>query len=550
MTLTSKQSLVESRVYREVASALKRNGIPYLFGMPGGGSSIDLIEACRDEGIPFVLAQHETSAALMAVVCGELTGTCGASISIMGPGAINLAAGAVYAHLERHPLLCISEFYGAEQARLTSIQNIDHARTFDPYCKDTITLDSKSAGRQIDDAVRLATKERPGPIQIDLPQSFEPRPDDGALNAVHRVDRDASSAITGDFAGFARAIDRADKPVIIAGPVVLRQHAEQQLVRLAEKLHAALMVTPKARGVVSEDHPLYAGAIQGVYQQETLEGRIVHRSDLILAVGLDRVELLGPWKHQQPLLALDAVDVGDETVGSPALTATGPLPELLGSVADAVRQRVTWPVEEISGFWDEAMGELGAGNAEMNATSVLVRARQIAPRDAILTTEAGIYGRVDLYAWKVYGPGTYFDSNGASTMGFSLPAGLATSLMRPAQKTVTLVGDGGFLMRAGELETAARLKVAPVIVIFDDGTLGMIRVKQRDKEYARQGVDMAQTDFVRLAEGFGGVGWEVHTLAEFETAFGTAMESDRLHVIDVRVDADVYASHLKPIRGI
>ena len=96
---------------------------------------------------------------------------------------------------------------------------------------------------------------------------------------------------------------------------------------------------------------------------------------------------------------------------------------------------------------------------------------------------------------------------------------------------------------------AARLKVAPVIVIFDDGTLGMIRVKQQAKEYAREGVDFVQTDFVRLTESFGVVGWKVETLEQFDTAFGEALESDRLHVIDLRLDADVYAAHTGPIRG-
>ena len=103
---------------------------------------------------------------------------------------------------------------------------------------------------------------------------------------------------------------------------------------------------------------------------------------------------------------------------------------------------------------------------------------------------------------------------------------------------------------ACELETAARLQLSPVIVIFDDATMGMIRIKQRSKEYAREGVDLEQTDLVRLTESFGGIGWWVETLEQFDHAFATALESDRLHVIDVRVDADVYASHIKPIRGI
>ena len=539
---------VETRVEHRVAAALKRNGVPYVFGMPGGGSSIDLIEACRGEGIPFVLVQHETSAALMAVVCGELTGSCGVSLSIMATGAVNLAGGAAYAYLERHPLLCMSECYGPEQAPLMSLQKIDHAQAFAAYCKDSVTLGDREPGRQIDDAIGLALTERPGPVHIDFPLNVGA---DGASHTNGGGGEQALSAIEGDLDAIAAAVDRAARPILVAGPVVLRQHAGGDLIRLAEKLQMAVMVTSKARGLVPEDHPLYAGVMSGVYLDNTLEGRIMSRSDVVLAVGLDRMELLSPWRYKQALLALDAIQVPrEETVGEPSLTTAGPLPELLNSLAGRVQVRRTWDAREIEEFWGEAMGAIGADGTDLNAASVLSHARQAAPRDAILTTEAGVYGRVNLYAWKVYEPGTYFDSSGANTMGFSIPAALASSLARPDQKTICLVGDAGFLMRVAELETAARLGLAPVIIIFDDGTLGMIRIKQRSKQYAREGVDLAQTDFVRLAESFGGVGWEVRTLEEFDRAFGSALESDRLNVIDVRVDPDIYAAHIKPIRGL
>ena len=520
MTYDSNTVPVETRVAREVASALKRNGVPYLFGIPGGGSSIDLIEACRAEEVPFVLVQHETTAALMAVVCGQLTGSCGACLSIMATGAVNLAGGATYAYLERHPLLCITETYGPRDAPLMSIQKIDHAQTFASYCKDTITLGAEEPGRQIDEVMRLAMAERPGPVHVDFPINMDTYRAGPTGDAGQRGVSGASSQTVGDLQAIADAINHADKPVLIAGPVVSRQHAQDDLLRLAERLQSTVMVTSKARGVIPEDHPLYAGVMSGVYREETLEGRLIYKSDLVVGIGLDRMELLSPWRYPQPLLTLDAIPVTeDETVGEPSYTATGPLSDLLGSLTCTVRERQTWHASEIRDYWAEAMQDLGAMSSDLNAASVLVHARQMAPHDAILTTEAGVYGRVNLYAWKVYEASTYFDSSGANTMGFSIPAALAAALVRPGQKTVSLVGDGGFLMRAGELETAARLRLAPVIVIFDDGTLGMIRIKQQAKQYAREGVDLAQTDFVRLTESFGGVGWQVNTLEEFDIAF-------------------------------
>ena len=547
-TPRSETEAVETFVAREVAAALKRNGVSYLFGILGGGSSIDLVEACRGEDIPFVLVQHETSAAMMAVVCGELTNSCGVCVSIMATGAVNLAGGATYAYLERHPLLCISESYGAQMAPLMSIQKIDHAQTFSSYCKDTIELHADHPGRQIDEVIRLAMTERPGPILVDFPH--KPSPAGDGTNKGEQEAVAASSRIEGNLEAIADALKGGEKPVIIAGPVVLRQRAGAELITLAEHIGGAVMVTSKARGVIPENHPLYAGVMSGVYKGDTLEGRLMARSDVVLAVGLDRMELLTPWKYEQPLLALDAIPVEDEIVGDPAHRAHGPLAEMLDSLTGILPERTTWNRSEIEDYWEEAMRDLGASNADLNATSVLLRAREMASGDTILTTEAGVYGRVNLYAWKVYEPGTYFDSSGANTMGFSLPAALAASLLRPTQKTVALIGDGGFLMRAGELETAARLGLSPTIIIFDDGTMGMIRIKQRSKGYAREGVDMVQTDFVRLAQSFGGVGSKVETLEEFELAFAKALGSDRLHVIDVRLDADVYAAHIKPIRGI
>lgn len=535
-------------VEQQIASILKSNGVPYVFGMPGGGSSIDLIEACRSENIPFILLQHETAAALMAVVCGDLTDSCGVALSIMATGAANLTGAAAYAYLERHPLLCVTECYGPSQVQAMSLQKIDHVQAFAAYCKDSITLGHADAGTQINRAIQLAMSEKPGPVHVDYPL------DVGSLSSSSTgalPGTDDYLKIDGDLQKIVDLVNLAEKPLIIVGPTVLRQNAGLHIVDLAERLQSAIMVTSKARGVISEDHPLYAGIISGVYKKGTLEERIVSKSDTILAIGLDRMELLSPWEHKQLLLTVDSISVpSSETVGNPLVSVTGPLKNVLSSIATGVRNRQTWTTEEIREFWAQAMYELGAYQNHLNAASVLVRARKIAPKNTIVTTEAGVYGRVNLYAWQVYESKTYFDSSGANTMGFSVPAALGASLVRPNQKTVCLVGDSGFLMRAAELETAARLNLAPVIVIFDDTTLGMIRVKQRSKGYVRAGVDLSQTNFVRLAESFGGHGWEVSDLNGFDLAFKTALDSNKVTVIDVRVDPDEYAAHIKPIRGI
>ena len=530
------------------AEALQRGGVPCVFGIPGGGSAIDLIEACRKVDIPFVLVQHETTAAMSAIVAGELTGACGVCMSIMGPGAANLVGGASFGLWERHAVLSLTESYPTAQAPRMSLQLMDHSQMFMSFSKASEVLSSDHPGEQTERLMRLSLAERPGPIHLDIPNDLLTR----RLEAETPTDSDAQSStseVVGDLDAIADAINSVVKPVLIVGPAVVRANACDELGMLAERLGAAVVTTSKARGVIPEDHPLWAGIVTGVYGDRTFEGRIIGQSDLIVAVGLDRMELLSPWDYSQPLVCIDAIDTSAEQVGSPTNTMHGPLDRILAQLTEAVQPAEAWSMAELSEFRDYARSALLADSDDLNSATLLERAQSIAPSDTILVTETGIYNAVNLFTWKVHAPNLYFGSSGANTMGFSIPAGLASSLVRPRQKTVALVGDGGFLMKASELETLARERLAPIIIVFNDRSLGLIRIKQAAKGYQRDAVDLAPVDFARLAQSFGGRGERVGTLAAFEAAFKGALDDDRFTVIDARLDPDVYASHMGPIRG-
>lgn len=530
------------------AETLKRKGVPYVFGIPGGGSAIDLIESCRKVGIPFVLVQHETTAAMSAMVVGDLTDSCGVCMSIMGPGAANLAGGASFGLWERHAVLNLTESYPPVQTQQMSLQRMDHAQMFTSFSKTSEALSIHEPAAQIERLMNLARAERPGPVHLDVPNNSLSESSKFGDSTPY-VDDNSDPQIVGDLDAIVDAIDGSHKPVLVVGPAVVRADACVDLLSLAEKLSASVVVTSKARGVIPEDHPLFAGILTGVYGESTFEGRIIHRSDLIVTVGLDRMELLTPWRYPQALVSIDATDTRDEQIGNPAHSVFGPLKQLVAQIADTVRPANAWSEDEIRRFWEHVRSALSADSDELNSTTLLELARQLAPDDTILVTETGIYNAVNLFTWKVPAPRRYFGSSGANTMGFSLPAALASSLVRPRQKTVALVGDGGFLMKVSELETLAREKLAPIIVVFNDRSLGLIRVKQASKGYHRDAVDLAPVDFVRLAQSFGGRGERVNTLDAFQAAFKAALDADRFTVIDARLDPDVYASHMKAIRG-
>ena len=531
-----------------LAKALKRGGVPCVFGIPGGGSAIDLIEACRTVDIPFVLVQHETTAAMSAIVVGELTGSCGVCMSIMGPGAANLVGGSSFGLWERHAVLSLTESYPTTQAPRMSLQLMDHSEMFMSFSKASEVLDDDQPGEQVSRLMNLALAERPGPVHLDIPNDLLTRQAESEKQSQSNAP-DEISGIGGDLDAIAYAIDKAVKPVLVVGPAVVRADACDELRSLAERLGAAIVTTSKARGVIPEDHPLWAGIITGVYGDTTFEGRIIGQSDLIVGVGLDRMELLSPWNYPQPLVCIDAIDPTIEEVGSPVHSVHGPLKAILRQLTEAVQSTEAWNLAELSQFRDYVRAALLADSDELNSTTLLGRAQSLAPTDTTLVTETGIYNAVNLFTWKVSAPDLYFGSSGANTMGFSIPAALASSLIRAEQKTVALVGDGGFLMKASELETLAREKLAPIIIVFNDRSLGLIRIKQAAKGYRRDAVDLAPVDFARLAQSFGGRGERVGTLAAFEAAFKAALDDDRFTVIDARLDPDVYASHMAPIRG-
>ena len=530
------------------AKALKRGGVPYVFGIPGGGSAIDLIEACRTVDIPFVLVQHETTASMSAIVAGELTGSCGVCMSIMGPGAANLVGGSSFGLWERHAVLSLTESYPTAQAPQMSLQLMDHSQMFMSFSKASEVLIDDHPGEQASRLMSLALAERPGPVHLDIPNDLltrrAPLPKQSHADA-----QDDASEIFGDLDAIADAINKAGKPVLVVGPAVIRSNACDELRTLAERLGAAVVTTSKARGVIPEDHPLWAGIITGVYGDTTFEGRIIGQSDLIVGVGLDRMELLSPWNYSQSLVSIDSIDTSAEQVGSPMHTVHGLLDRILAQLTEAVQPAEAWSMAELSEFRDYVRSALLVDSDDLNSATLLKRAQSMAHPDTTLVTETGIYNAVNLFTWQVHAPDLYFGSSGANTMGFSLPAALASSLIRPERKTVALVGDGGFLMKASELETLAREKLAPIIIVFNDRSLGLIRIKQAAKGYERDAVDLAPVDFAQLAQSFGGRGERVGTLAAFDAAFKAALDDDRFTVIDARLDPDVYASHMAPIRG-
>jgi acetolactate synthase I/II/III large subunit len=534
-----------------IVEVLKKEGIDRIFGIPGGGSTTDLVNAASRAGIEPVLSGHEGSSAIIASVYGEIKDKPGVCFSITGPGATNMASGVAYAFLERVPLLAFTECHPSKNAEFITTQKFDQKAFFTPITKNHFTLTAEKAQEIVEKALICAKEERPGPVHLELPN------DEGTGESTYKAREKPerirlSQFVPEDSKPVRKMIDRigqAAAPVIIAGIEAKRAEATQILTALAEKWNVPVMVSLKGRGVFNEDHPLYGGVFLGSFSKGTFEDAIIGRSDLLLLVGVDGIEFLPkPWTLNQSVIHIGCQSNMDAIYPS-ELEIVGEIKTILAILAGHAPESNQWERGYLKTKRDEIREKLSYSREDLPLHRIIQLTRNKLPSDGILTTDVGAFNSLVHYLWQVRQPKTYFTSKGLSSMGIALPAAIAAKIALPERKVVCFTGDGGFLMRVQELEMCSRLHLPIVIVIFSDNGLGLIRVKQKDKGYDRAGVELKNPDFPVLAQAFGGVGYRVRTEKEFERALETAIHDERLSLIEAVLDPNTYGDHMKLVRG-
>lgn len=285
-----------------IATALRDAGVRYLFGVPGGGSSLDLIEAARRHGLRFVLTATEAAAAIAAMAQAEITGAPGVCLTGLGPGAASAVNGAACALLDRAPLIVITDAHPASAVDCAH-QRLDHRALFAPVVKWSATLSTANVEEAISEAIVRATASPAGAVHLDCPADVA-----GRAIGTHQssVGTHQSSVITSrlngptdDYRLPTVPVTAARRPPLIAG-LGARRHADA--IRAFSTSHGVpVMVTYKAKGVVSDRDPRFAG----VFTNGSLEQEVMADADLLIAVGLDRVELLPrPWIPSQPIVEI------------------------------------------------------------------------------------------------------------------------------------------------------------------------------------------------------------------------------------------------------
>ena len=328
----------------------------------------------------------------------------------------------------------------------------------------------------------------------------------------------------------------ATRPVVLVG--VAARGSEAAIRDLVRDTPVPVLTTYKAKGAVPESWPNAAGLLTG----GTIEAPLLHAADLILAVGLDPVELIpAPWPYAAPVVSLMP---WPNPPGPLSVHAefTGPLTDLLAGLrldgsgwerAGADYRRET--LERL---------EIGGSGEGMSPHDVVRAVRRAVPAEAVATVDAGAHMLVAMPLFEVDEPRRCLISSGLATMGFSLPAAIAASLTTAAP-VVCLTGDGGLGMCLAELETAARLGRDLRVVVFDDATLTLIAIKQGAGQGGEEAVRYGAVDFTAVARGLGLRATTVTDAASLEAAVGQPGPS----LTTVQIDPSAYAAVLAATRA-
>lgn len=534
---------------RILVECLVEQGIDTVFGYPGGSVLHIYDELYRNrDRIRHVLTAHEQGAAHAADGYARASGKPGVVLATSGPGATNLVTGIATAYMDSIPLVAITGNVPVPLLGRDSFQEIDIAGVTMPVTKHNfIVKDAARLAETMRRAFSIAMSGRPGPVLVDIPKDVTAASAEWvALPPGERARLRAMPVPTDDDVEAALAMIReARRPLVIAGGGVIASGASAELAAFAERIDAPTALTLMGHGALPARHPLFTGMI-GMHGTKA-SNLAVREADLIVAMGTrfsDRVVSDKPsFTRSARILHVDVDaaeisknvrcqgslvgDVKDALVRMLPRLERSPKPEWLAEV-DAWRVRA--PARE-------------PRDGVLDPFAILDAVHERVGDDAIITTEVGQHQIWTAQRYPFAKPRTFISSGGLGTMGFGTGAAIGAQMARPDARVVHIAGDGSFRMNCAELATIAHYRLPLIIVVMNNGTLGMVRQWQTmfyGGRYSETTLDRPP-DFVKLADAYGIRAWRPRDLAGLGAALDEALASGKPGLIDcaVGIDEDV-----------
>lgn len=532
---------------------LIEQGCDTVFGYPGGQilNVYDSLYKYQNE-IRHMLTAHEQGAAHAADGYARATGKVGVVMSTSGPGATNLVTGIATAYLDSIPLVAICGNVPTTQIGTDSFQEIDITGVTLPITKHNYFVGSvENLADTIREAFALAQSGRPGPVLIDVPKDVQTAVCDYEPQApVQPEERHAAKDVRIKEA--AALINASKRPFIYFGGGLITSEAQEEMLELAEKIDAPIGCSLMGLSGIPTDHPRFLG-MQGMHGHYA-SSMAMHDADLIISLGVrfnDRVT--GNREKFAKLAQIIHIDVDGSELSKTVNSACG----LRGDVKLTLQKLIPLVNAEQKPDWEKAVKAL-----KETENDYLDIRPGLTPRNAIMTLNKHLgentavatdVGQHQMWAAQNVNfkkPRRFISSGGLGTMGFGLGAAIGAAV-GTGERSVLVTGDGSFGMCLNELTTAVTYNVPVVILLMNNGVLGMVRQWQTlffNKHYSNTILDR-KTDFVALARAFGADGEAVDTVAALDKAFEHAFSCDGPYVIDCRIDKDEFVLPMLPPGG-
>ena len=536
MLLTGAEILVKS---------LLDEGVDTVFGYPGGAvlNIYDYLYKYKDK-IKHYLSCHEQSAAHAADGYARSTGKVGVCIATSGPGATNLVTGIATAYMDSVPLVAITGNVSKDLLGKDSFQEVDITGITMPITKHNfIVKDVNNLQEIVRKAFYIAREGRPGPVLIDIPKDITAAKTEYKDLEPIEVEPKSKHITEEVLEQVAKYINESSRPLIYAGGGVINADATEELINFAEILNAPVATTLMCRGAIPSDHRLNTGMI-GMHGSNA-SNILATKCDLIIALGArfsDRVISDKEFINNAKVIQID-VDPAEVNKNVKVDSF------IIGDIKVALQRLMPLLKNKENKEWLNTVDELKLlsitknnkdNGEELTPRFLFEKLSDMDKGDFIIATEVGQHQMWTAQYFNFKTPRTLISSGGLGTMGFGLGAAIGAKVANPEKTVFNIAGDGSFGMNCNEFATAVKYNIPIKVIVMNNNALGMVRQWQSlfyEARYSQTTLDRA-TDFVKLAEAFGGVGFRVEKREELEGVLKEALAINKPVIIDYRIDSD------------
>ena len=534
MLLTGAEILVNSLI---------DNGVDTVFGYPGG-AVLNIYDALfkKSDKIRHILTCHEQGAAHAADGYARSTGKVGVCIATSGPGATNLVTGIATAYMDSTPMVAITGNVTRPLLGKDSFQEVDITGITMPITKHNyIVKDIKELQKIVNEAFYIASSGRPGPVLIDIPKDITAEKYNYTKMEPKKREKSLQTINISSLEDFVEFINESENPFIYAGGGILSSNAEKEVLALAEKINAPVATSLMGIGSIPNDHRLYTGMI-GMHGTKA-SNLLATSCDLIIALGARFSDRVISHKNHVKNARVIQIDIDPAEINKNVKVDS----YIIGDIKEVLNKLIPMINEKENIAWINKMNELKAlNNKEVVKEGILTPEylftllNKMDKGNFIITTEVGQHQMWTAQNYKFYKPRTFISSGGLGTMGFGMGASIGAQVANPKAVVFNIAGDGSFGMDCNEFATAVNFKIPVKVIVMNNNALGMVRQWQSlfyECRYAETTLNRA-TDFVKLAEAFGGTGFRVEKPEELQEVLEKALATDGPVIIDYKIDSN------------